>query len=183
MLVYGDLFFTERTDENLRLLLSEHIIGGEVSPGLERYRDWIGLALFALSGRKQELQNLVQAIEAATNQAARPAGATEGADAEQSAAVAAAQNRLNLDENVRDLVLCHGYYFARDYLPALRLAREVKNRPDAPEILRVEAVRMEGEIFLLQRGPAAACFFFEEAARMGDDDFVTERINTICAAP
>ena len=183
VLVYGDLFFTERTDENLRLLLSEHIIGGEVSPGLERYRDWIGLALFALSGRKQELQNLVQAIEAATNQAARPAGATEGADAEQSAAVAAAQNRLNLDENVRDLVLCHGYYFARDYLPALRLAREVKNRPDAPEILRVEAVRMEGEIFLLQRGPAAACFFFEEAARMGDDDFVTERINTICAAP
>ena len=95
----------------------------------------------------------------------------------------AAGGRLQLDENVRDLVLCHAHYFARDFLPALRLARSVKNRASAPDILRVEAVRMEAEVFLLQRGPGPACFFFEEAARIGEDEFVTDRISQVCSAP
>ncbi|MEQ9365478.1 MAG: hypothetical protein RIF32_14625, partial [Leptospirales bacterium] len=48
MLAYGDLFFTERTDRNLQMILSEFIVDGDVGPTLERYRDWIGLALYAL---------------------------------------------------------------------------------------------------------------------------------------
>lgn len=187
LLAYGDLFFTERTDRNLKIFLSEHIIDGEVPPALERYRDWFGLALYALSGSKLEMQKLVQEIEAAgVASAAADAPPNPNDSAPPAPALskpAGNSTRLRLDENVRDLVLCHAYYFARDFLPALRLARSVKFRSSAPDILRVEAVRMEAEIFLLQRGPGAACFFFEEAARIGQDEFVTERINSVCNVP
>ncbi|MCR9140789.1 MAG: hypothetical protein NXI24_00855 [bacterium] len=184
MLAYGDLFFTERTDRNLQMILSEFIAGDQVTPALERYRDWIGLALFALSGNKQEIRQLVQQIDAASAVAPAPpvvpAAADDPPPAEAEPAPAAPATRLQLDENIRDLVLCHAHYFARDFLPALRLARTVKYRATAPDILRVEAVRMEAEIFLLQRGPGAACFFFNEAARIGSDDFVSERISAVC---
>ncbi len=184
MLAYGDLFFTERTDRNIRLILEEHVMSGEVQPALERYRDWLGLALYALSGARPETRKLVAEIQAALPAAELDGAPTDAADEPPIAAPGpVAGVRLGLDENVRDLVLCHAHYFARDFLPALRLARSVKYRASAPDILRVEAVRMEAEVFLLQRGPGPACFFFEEAARIGEDEFVTDRISQVCSAP
>ena len=185
MLVYGDLFFTERTDENLLRMLTEIFAGDEISPALLRYRDWIGLAMYSLSGSKQEMQTLAADVVVVPVDASGAGITIPGAaPAEPSAdgAAAASVHRLQLDENVRDLVLCHGFYYARDFLPALRLARQVKYRPGTPAILQAEAVRMEGEIFLLQRGQAAACYFFEEAQRLGEDPFVTERIQALCVA-
>jgi hypothetical protein len=162
VILYGDLFHTGRTDPHLLTLLAA-IPADKLEPGLSPYRDWIGLGLYALSGKKTELAALMTQIAAPPAEGAPPLP------------------RLALDEPARNLILCHGYFNAKDYLQALMLARSVKTQIAASAAQQSEAARMEGEIFLVQRGPLAAIFFFEEALRLagGADPFLNERLDQL----
>ncbi len=175
LLIAGDLFFTERTDANLALLLAEYRekAGDAPQPGvLGASRDWLSFGLLTLAGKARELQPLLAGT-------ASP-GADGATEAEAQGSEQAAASRLQLDQNQRDLLLCHSHYYAREFLPALRLARQVKYRAGVSDALKQEAVRMEAEIFLLQRGATSACFFFAEAGRIGPDEFIAERMQSVC---
>ncbi|MCB1324739.1 MAG: hypothetical protein H7A21_19090 [Spirochaetales bacterium] len=161
-IAYGDLFFTGRTDPQLMNRVAR-IQAGPVRPFLRPHQDWIILALLALSGRAGELEAALPPTEQATE-----------ADEEQ-------VPRLALSPGLRTLILCHGYYASRNYLQSLNLARRLKFDQTQPRHLRVEATRMEGEIFLIQRSPDAAAYFFREAYEMSEqtDDFVRNRLRTV----
>lgn len=183
MISYGDLFFTGRTDPHLLDLL-ESVSDEELTPGMARFHDWAALALFAISGRSEAMQSAMERVDAAAARNAASAPTVEGPEPGTTAPPVDQRARLVLGEQVRNLILCHGNYYARDYLRALRLARQVKFDPEVPDILKVEAVRMEGEIFLVQRSPGAARYFFEEALRMsGGDEFIKERLDAVSAEP
>ncbi len=181
MISYGDLFFTGRTDPHLLDFL-ESVSDAELQPGMARFHDWAALALFAISGRRAAMLSAMERVDAAAAPTQPQAPAGDGEKPGEAPSPADKAARLVLGEHVRNLILCHGNYYARDYLRALRLARQVKFHPEAPDILKVEAVRMEGEIFLVQRSPGAARYFFEEALRMsGGDDFIKERLEAVSA--
>ncbi|MCB1308202.1 MAG: hypothetical protein KDK30_08495 [Leptospiraceae bacterium] len=163
LIAYGDLFYTGRTDPQL-VPRMDVALAGEVPAFLIRYRDWMGLALYALTGERERMQQLMNAIQ-------NPPEDTE----EQ------LENHLTLDENVSRLILCHGYFFSKNYLEALQLARQVKYNPAAATALRVEATRMEGEIFYIQRSPGAAIYFLNEAWQLseGKDTFIERRLSEL----
>ncbi len=156
----GDLFYTGRTDPNLLRLLDNNE-EEKLSPFFQPPLIWLKMALYTVLGKKEQLSELVQKLR------------TSLTDPD--------KNDLKLDEIYLDMVLCHGYFYARDYLRALTIARRIKFNPAVPTRLQVEAARMEAEIFLVQRGPLAARYFFQEALRLsgGSDPFIESRLAEI----
>ncbi|MBI3394482.1 MAG: hypothetical protein HY042_01465 [Spirochaetia bacterium] len=159
VIAYSDVLVTSRTDP----LLYEYLKRIKISQIREAYRPyalWMSLALYALQGRKAELESLAQELE-------KPGTPLTAVG-------------FKLDKDSLQLVLCHGMFHAKDYLRALDLTRQVR-ASKAPDALRAEAARMEGEIFLVQSGPDAARPHFEEAKRLlgGKDAFMDERLKAI----
>jgi len=181
-LAYGDLLYSGRTDPYLVRVVTE-LPAEELPDNLLRYRDWLAAGLFALSGQQARLNQL--AAELAAADASSPEAGSGDPPDDAGAANAAAQLRLQTDANQRRLILAAGAFQARDYLTALRLARRVKREPDATPLERVEAARLEGEVFLVQRGAYAALPFFQQAfdfAGTEGDSFVEERLKSVQAA-
>ncbi|MBX7059692.1 MAG: hypothetical protein K1X75_16630 [Leptospirales bacterium] len=159
-LVYGDLFYTGRTDPQLLELLArakaEELSGPQLA-----LRDWIGMALYSILGKNGELTALAAQVAAP--------------------AAAGAVPRLALSERARILILAHGALHSRDYLQALYLARQVKQQSTESPLYASEAARLEGEVFLVQRGKLAALPYFEQALQLagGADPFLEERIEAV----
>jgi len=149
----ADLFYTGRTDLNLL----DHIDrtgNGDVGKGLEKTYDWLRVALFTLLGRKDDAVPLINALKEK-------------------------KTGLTLSEDEANLLLSHVFFSAKDYLKALERVRAIK--PDAKEEYKIEATRMEGEIFFVQNGVFAGLPFFIKAYEMTgrSDPFIKERLDFI----
>jgi len=157
IIAYGDLLHTARTDPVLLKHLSRAKETG-LSRALLPYHDWIALGLYAFLGRKEELERTADRIEKENSK-------TPGL-------------RMSINKAELNMVLGFGAFNTRDFLRALRLARSVKKDESASVAVRVEAVRMEGEIFLVQRGPRTALDYFKEALKLagGNDPYLKKRI-------
>ncbi len=160
VIVCGDLFLTGRTDMNLFDQMMR-IHTAEFQPGIAVYADWMKLAVYSMLGRIVEMEAIVSSIQ---KQESEKTG-----------------TRLHLTADQSNLLLAFSALNAKDYLRALQFARLVKFSPDAPVELKVEASRLEGEIFLVQSGPIQARFYFEEALKLsnGSDAFLEERIKSL----
>ena len=76
----------------------------------------------------------------------------------------------------RALLGCYASFRAARYLEALNVARALQSAED--NFRQVEAIRMEGEVFLKQRGARTALPYFQQALRKsgGTDAFLKGRI-------
>lgn len=143
VIAMGDLIFTARTDP----ILLEYLNGtGEMPPFFEPYHAWLSLVLLGLRGEVEELEALLAADQDGANNAI-----------------------LKMTPAHLDLARSFGSFYARQYIRALQKARGVKFETEADPYLKSEAVRMEGEIFLVQRGPGAARSYFQEALKISED--------------
>lgn len=167
-IVYGDLFSTARTDPGLLNRIVE-IDVEQIRPALLPYYDWIALAIFSLKGEYQKLQILLEKME--------KSGAPKSPDQP--------LHRLKLTANEALLLRCIGAWRARDYILALQLARRISADPKAPPAIKIEALRLEGEIFIKQRGLEAGRKYFQQALELseGKDDFIKSRMETLFGPP
>lgn len=149
----GDLLFTARTDPILLEYLKES--EEELPPFFRPYRAWMSMVLLGMRGKIDELESFLAAGQ-------------DGAD----------NTILHLTPAHLDLARSFGSFYARQYIKALQKARSVKSEAEAPVYLRSEATRMEGEIFLIQRGPAAARVYFQEALQLSEnqDEYLKSRL-------
>ena len=162
-LILGELMATGRTDPNL-LQTTLAIKKEELTPLTQQTTDWMRWALFAMQGKSLELEQefterkmLVDPVD----------GSKPDPD--------------SLDANEARLLLSHACFNAKDYIRARNYARQGKYNPNTETIWKVDAARLEGEIFLVQSGPIAARPFFEEALKLngGKDKFLEDRIASL----
>ena len=69
-------------------------------------------------------------------------------------------SHLRLESAANLLLLCYGFYQAKDYIGALKYARLVKSKSKISEFMRLEALRMQAEIIYTQRGKVAGQALF-----------------------
>lgn len=170
VLSYASLLFTGRTDlRELRRIQENKLL--DPPPLLGIVRDWLSLAFYAQLGRKKELSNFLAQLAAKEKQS----------KSQEDGQRAKVVSHLRMDHIPALLLLCHGFYRARDYIGALRYARLVQSNPKSSETMRVEALRMQAEIFYIQRGKKAAKHYFDLAYKASNkkDDFIKERIKEI----
>ncbi len=162
-LILGELLATGRTDPNL-LQTTLSIKKEDLTPVTLETTDWMRWALFALQGKSPELEQ--EFIEKKMLTLPPPGVNTEN---------------KSLDPNEARLLLSHACFNAKDYIRALTYARQVKMDPNTETIWKVDAARLEGEIFLVQNGPLAAKPFFDEALALsgGKDKFLEDRIASL----
>jgi len=156
VMILGDLLFSGRTDPILFTRM-ETIDPSVVDPVLLRYYLWMKLALLTFHGKRSDIEMVLNG----------------GSEQEKEAL------SVLLEAGDRNLLLCYASYFSRDYLRALYFARLVKFDREVPPRKRAEAVRMEGEIFLIQRGPDIARFFWNQALEIADDPFIKGRLESL----
>ncbi len=184
IIAYGELFYTGRTDPYLLDLITP--------PGDILYRDfiqpeadWLGLAIYTFLGKKREILTLLSQLE--SQQSTATEGQAVARNPEQGNLTAEQPPpeqtvaRMNLSPSGLLIIRSFGYLYARDYMRALITARRVKFDPNTPIALRISATRLEGEVFLIQRGPFYALRYFQQALLLseGKDEFLQERIDTI----
>ena len=170
ILSYSSLLFTGRTDSRELRRIQESKLT-DPSPLLAKVRDWVSLAFYAQLGKKKELYRFVKQLRDKEKQL----------ESEKERPDTKSIAHLRLEPAAALLLLCHGFYQARDYIGALRYARLVKSKSELSEAMQVEALRMQAEIFYIQRGKAAAKPYFELAynASNKQDDFIKERMQEI----
>jgi len=158
VIAYSDLMSTGRTDLYLRDLM-EAVRTGELPAAYRAHYEWMALAIGAMLGQIAMMESMAQEIQKAPPDS----------------------GHIKLTPDQLSIVLAFGSFYAKDYIRALQYARTVKYNLQAPVDLRVEATRLEGEIFLVQSGPLQARFFFEEALKLsgGSDTFVSDRIQSL----
>ena len=157
VIAFGDLLFTARTDPVLLEYLKD---SEEDLPEFFRpYRAWMSLVLLGMRGQVDEMETLLE------NEDEAPASGPPG----------------QFTAAHLDLIRAFGNFYARRYIKALQNCRRVKSAEDSPVFLRAEATRMEGEIFLVQRGAFAARPYFQEALRLSEnkDEFLKERLTRL----
>jgi hypothetical protein len=147
----GDFFHTGRTDPALLDHL-DRVVAESLSSEWKHSYNWMRLALYTLLGRNAELEGLATEISASNG---------------------------TLTQNQVSLILSHGYFVSKNYLKALQLVRQIKTvSTDAGE--KSEALRMEGEIFLIQNGPFLAIPYFQQALAVEPEDvFLKERLASL----
>ncbi len=150
-LIYGNLFFTGRTDRR-DLIRLEEIKTAQFSQLQQRHHNWIEMVFYIFFGKKESLQLLLQQMKK--------------------------QGALLPTLAQQNILLCHVHYYARSYIDALRFARRVAKRRNSPPHLLVEAARMEAEIFYIQRGVSAAIPYLHKALKFteGEDIFIKKRL-------
>ena len=157
ILVYGDLLNDSRTDPYLMELLRS-IRPNRLSPVLRPYYDWIALFLFSMKGSVKELRALTEELK-------QPAASRKGG-----------AKRIVLSDATRDLILCYGEFRGRNYLQALQLTRSILKSERLSPLTREEAHRIEGEVFLNQRGLQAALNYYKSVLKDGKGGaFLRER--------
>lgn len=160
-LILGELLSTGRTDPHL-LNVTLAVKSEDLTLTMKQSHDWIRFALFALQGKsailEQELTQGKYLIE----------GPDRPVD-------------LILDVHEARLLMAHACFQAKDFNRTLMYARAVKTHPQAERIWKVDATRVEGDVFLVQNIPLAARGFYEEALRLaeGKDDFIAQRIESL----
>lgn len=164
-LILGELLSTGRTDPHL-LNVTLSVKGEELTRTMKESHDWMRFALFALQGKstvlEQELQNGKYLLD----------GPDRPAD-------------LILDVHESRLLMAHACFAAREFNRALAFARQVKMDPASEKIWKVDAARVEGDVFLAQNIPLAARGFYDEALKLseGTDDFVKHKIESLAPRP
>ena len=161
-LVFGDFFFNTRLDRNL-LKVFNRIEGEQIAPALKVYYEWMALLLFSFFEEKEKLERLVDDLrERQENPEENPGG-------------------LRISGPELDLILCFGAYNSRDFINALRSARNIDDREVASDWIRMEATRMEGEIFQKQRGDRAALPYFQKALEIsgGKDQYLKRKVELL----
>ncbi len=150
----GDLLFTARTDPILLEYIKES--DEELPEFFKPYHAWLSLVLLGMRGRIDDLEIYLGKRK------------TDGTDSA----------LLQLKGAHIDLILAFGNFQAKKYNEALQHARSVKGQPELTPFLRSEAARIEGEIFLVQRGSQAARPYFQEAVEIGgkEDEFLKARL-------
>ena len=160
-IILSDLLYTGRTDPDLLKRLET--VRPELLPEpYKPYDLWIRLAIYTVMGKSQEMEALLASLQ------------EEG----KNISLASGSPLLQVE---KDILLSHLYFHTGNYLKSLIAARSVKYSPEVGLSLKSEAARMEGEIFLIQRGPVIAKIFFTEALAIagGNDPFLKERISSL----
>jgi hypothetical protein len=163
-LILGELLSTGRTDPHL-LSVTLSVKGEDLTRTMKQSHDWIRFALFALQGKSAVLEQELTENKYLTEGPDRPAD-------------------LILDVHESRLLLAHACFQAKDYNRTLMFARQVKMHPQAERIWKVDATRVEGDVFLVQNIPLAARGFYEEALRLaeGKDDFIAQKLDALSPA-
>ncbi|MBL8021509.1 MAG: hypothetical protein JNM27_17700 [Leptospirales bacterium] len=164
----GELLSTGRTDPHL-LAVTMSIKREDLTKSMTDSNDWIRWALFALQGKAIELEQELNERKMLQDFAPPPAPDSRTIE------------HISLDVNESRLLMSHACLVGRDYIRALNFARLVKFNASTEPIWKIDAARVEGEIFLAQSGPLAAKPYLEEALKLSDgkDKFVEERIQQI----
>ncbi len=174
ILAYGTFLYTGRTDLRDLHRIQAHA-EQKLSPVLERCRLWLSIVFYSLLQRKKELVSLLAKVSA--KNPSKEALVTEklGPQMQQS------HHTLSFPLAVVRLLLCHGFYHAKDYNAALAFARDIQTMPNIQKHLIAESLRMEAEILYAQRGAQAAQGYFEQAliASGNKDTFIQERIQAL----
>ena len=146
-LLFGDLFYTARTDRMLQVGMAR-IKRSALPAELWRSYDWMALLLDVVGGEPGRLQKRL----------------------------AETKGGLLVPAADRSLLECYAAFRAARYLEALRLARGLHANEES--FRQVEALRMEGEVFLKQRGGRIALPYFEQALKKsgGTDPYLKGRI-------
>ena len=170
ILSYSSLLFTGRTDLREYRRIKENKLT-DPSPLLARIRDWVSLAFYVQLGKKKEILSFIRQLREKEEQ-------LEPNKEEQDAKTI---SHLRLESAATLLLLCYGFYQAKDYIGALRYARLVKSKSEISESMRLEALRMQAEIIYTQRGKVAARPYFETAytASNKQDDFIKARMREL----
>lgn len=185
IVAYGDLFYNGRTDPYLFRILGrsdERFYRDFIQPRA----DWIQIILYTYLGKKELLEALIgQLHEYRENLAIRNASETD----EQASSELISQGLSDLESRIRleipesELNLIHAFalYYTKDYMRSLRMTRTVKRSPEISDRLKISATRLEGEIFLKQRGPLYAARYFQQALDIseGRDEFILERLQSV----
>ena len=161
IIITSDVLYTGRTDPQLLKRL-EKVQPNLLSEPYKPYDLWIRLALYTVMGKSQEMEILLKSLQEENQDLPLASGSP-------------------LLQSEKELLLSHLYFNTENYLKSLISARNVKYMQDVDPSLKSEAVRMEAEIFLLQRGPVIAKIFFNEALILseGNDPFIKERLSAI----
>ena len=173
ILSYATLIFTGRTDlRELRRIRDLEIV--EISALLHQIKDWTRLAFYAQLGKIKLLNKQIAEIR------------TRNKDAKPRTKDNNSINHIELNSAEKSLLLCHALYHAKEFLRSLHYARMIirKYSKDSKYIY-LDAMRMEAEIFYIQRGKLAARHYFEKvlAASKKENDtmlyFIKSRIKEI----
>ena len=174
MIAMADFIHTGRTDNNLNILLNR-VDPQKLSPFERKAYGWLATALMVTGGEKEALKQIADHLFA-------PPGAPDSAgnQPDRSPGAGDALGGIIADVATRDLLYTFCFFNAADYYGALIAARELLKLPNTPEFYRVEATRMEGEIFLIQRGAASARPYFQEALSLSrGDPLLKERLESL----
>jgi len=164
----SELLATGRTDPHL-LSVTLSIKREDLTKTMTYTNDWMRWALFALQGKANELEQELNDRKMLQDQVVAQPPDAHSID------------HMSLDVNESRLLMSHACLNAKDYIRALNFARMVKYSTSTEQIWKVDATRMEGEIFLVQNGPGAAAQYFEEALKLSDgkDAYVRERLQAV----
>ena len=159
-ILLGDLFGQGRTDPFL-LQYAGQLKQERLAPVFRPAGSWILLTLSTILGD-------VPAVEVLLNPPVDP-DQTIGS------------SHLVLTDVEKKLLLAETHFYGKNYLQALRLVREIKATEGVSTKWMVEALRLEGEIFVIQRGPLVGLYFFQQALAEsgGKDLFLVSRIQSI----
>ncbi|MDH5656050.1 MAG: hypothetical protein OEZ34_09095 [Spirochaetia bacterium] len=162
IIIYSDLLHTGRTDPHLLSRL-EKIKPELIKDPYRAYDLWIRFALYIIMGKSAEMELLLVSLE---NQEISQIPLGSGSP---------------ITSEEKNILVSHLYFYTGNYIKSLISARNVKFLPGVDRSLKIEAVRMEAEIFLKQRGPIVARYFFEEALALseGKDTFIKDRISSL----
>ncbi len=178
VMVYGNLLYSERIKQaDLNRILS--VKEQNLSPFLHYYWNWMSTGLLVLMGEeKMAFQKIYQlpSFDTSSQKKNIPAKMKVSKDLlhkkEQSL------QPLRLSHSSKKLLFCYTAYYAKDYIRSLRFARSVKRNVSFPLYSKIEALRMEAEIFYIQRGPLVARPYMEKAYTLSDkkDILIEERL-------
>lgn len=153
-ILYGDLFDLGRTDPYMLDLIRE-IPREKIPPRFMGLYSWMFLSLESILGDPERIAAFLKLDDDSIG--------------------------LKISPQRKSLILAQAYFYRGNYLQSLRLARSIKRDLTAPVSDRVEATRLEAEVFYVQRGAPVALYFFNEALAIsgGNDPFIKERIEQI----
>ena len=158
-LMYGDFFYTARTDPLLFRSL-EQINSDEMTDAFIPHYQWMAIGLYTIGGKEEDFLKFINTISSNKEKGRR---------------------QLEISQGELMLLQAITSFKAKNYLVSLRIVRQMKEIENISEELIVEALRLEGEIFYIQRGAESALPFFREALKLagGEDFLIQQRIEEL----
>lgn len=180
MIVYATVFDTGRTDPYLVELVND-FQGARFNSFFQPRSDWIAVALYTILGEAKNLEGIMNQLEVVGVDPAGAASLSETANLTDNPSGDERVERLKLSEVQANFILANGYYYSKDYIKALGVARSIFRGSDKDSPLAVASVVLEAEIFLAQRGPIPALRYFHRALKLagGKDPLIEQRIEEV----